>query len=132
MDIDRSPRIDGIHQIHVPVRDLDRATTYYRDVLGIPYLFTAPPGMAFFQCGPVRLLLGVPEEGRGRGSSGIVYYKVGDIEAAVDALEARGVAFVNRPHRVHRGGGIEVWLAEFEDGEGNTLALMSETAVDEA
>ena len=46
-DADRHPGIRGIHQIHVPVQDLDRATTYYRDVLGIPYLFTAPPGMAF-------------------------------------------------------------------------------------
>lgn len=131
-DADRHPGIRGIHQIHVPVQDLDRATTYYRDVLGIPYLFTAPPGMAFFQCGPVRLLLGVLEEGRVKRSSGIVYYEVGDIEAAAEALEARGVTFVNRPHRVHRGGGIEVWLAEFEDGEGNTLALMSEVPVDEA
>jgi methylmalonyl-CoA/ethylmalonyl-CoA epimerase len=131
MDADRSPGIEGIHQIHVPVRDLDRATAYYRDVLGIPYLFTAPPGMAFFQCGAVRLLLGVPEGGREPGSSGIIYYRVADIEAAATELEARGVTFINRPHRVHRGGGIEVWLAEFADGEGNTLALMSELTVEE-
>lgn len=126
------PGIQGIHQIHVPVQDLDRATAYYRDVLGIPYLFSAPPGMAFFQCGSVRLLLGVPEAGRASGSGGLVYYRVSDIEDAARALEARGVTFINRPHRVHRGGGIEVWLAEFEDSEGNTLALMSETPVDEA
>lgn len=126
------PGIQGIHQIHVPVQDLDRATAYYRDVLGIPYLFSAPPGMAFFQCGSVRLLLGVPKAGRASGSGGLVYYRVSDIEDAARALEARGVTFINRPHRVHRGGGIEVWLAEFEDSEGNTLALMSETPVDEA
>ena len=61
-----------IGQIHVSVTDVDRSVAFYRDVLGIPFLFRVPgQPMAFFDCGGVRLYLGVPEseDFRSRGCS---------------------------------------------------------------
>jgi methylmalonyl-CoA/ethylmalonyl-CoA epimerase len=117
-----------IGQLLVPVEDLDRAIAFYRDTLGLRFLFTAPPQMSFFQCGGVRLLVGVPtsDELRGRGST--VYFQVGDIHAVFRTLVERGVAFSAKPHVVHRTPGTELWLSEFKDPDGNPLALMSEVS----
>ncbi|MGH7662697.1 MAG: VOC family protein [Gemmatimonadaceae bacterium] len=116
--------LSRIGQIAVPVRDVDRATAFYRDKLGMTFLFPAP-NMAFFQCGDVRLLLGVPEEGAAHVRSSIIYYYVDDIEAAYATLQARGVEFTGAPQLVHRAPDYELWLAAFRDPDGNTLALMT-------
>lgn len=112
-------------QIAVTVADVERATAFYRDVLGLPFLFSAPPGMAFFDCAGVRLLLGAAERPEEVHSS-ILYFRVSGIVEAHRTLAARGVEFVQEPHLVHRGEGHELWLAFFRDGEGNTHALMEE------
>ena len=113
-----------IGQIARGVRDLDAATVWYRDVLGLPHLFTAGD-MAFFQCGEVRLLLG-RGEAEENGAS-ILYFRVPDIRAAHALLTARGVSFSNAPHMIHRhGDGTEEWMAFFSDNEGRTLAIMSQ------
>ena len=119
----------SIGQLLIPVEDLDRAVAFYRDTLGLRFLFTAPPQMSFFQCGAVRLLVGVPtsDEVRGRGSA--VYFKVADIRAVHRTLVARGVTFRADPHVVHRTPTTELWLSEFADPDGNPLALMSEVPV---
>ncbi|MDH4045929.1 MAG: VOC family protein [Gemmatimonadota bacterium] len=118
-----------VGQLLIPVEDLDRALAFYRDALGLPFLFTAPPQMSFFQCGGVRLLVGVPtaDEPRGRGSA--VYFKVADIQAVFRTLVERGVTFMADPHVVHRTPTMELWLSEFQDPDGNPLALMSEVTV---
>lgn len=115
-----------VAQILIPVDDLDRAVPFYRDTLGIPFLFTAPPQMSFFQCGSVRLLVGVHtgDQAGLRGSA--IYFKVADIQAVHAQLAARGVAFSAAPHVVHRAADYDLWLAEFRDADGNNLALMSE------
>jgi methylmalonyl-CoA/ethylmalonyl-CoA epimerase len=116
----------GIGQLLIPVEDLDRAIVFYRDTLGLKFLFSAPPQMSFFHCGSVRLLVGVPttDEARGRGSA--VYFKVADIHAVHRTLVERGVTFRAEPHVVHRTPTTELWLSEFIDPDGNPLALMSE------
>ena len=113
-----------IGQIHVYIQDVDRAVGFYRDVLGMKFLFQFP-GMAFFDAGGVRLYLAKPEGTQGTGSS-ILYYRVPSIQDAARELEARGVRFESRPHRVHEDARQELWLAFFRDTEGNPLALMSE------
>jgi predicted enzyme related to lactoylglutathione lyase len=118
-----------VGQLLIPVEDLDRAITFYRDTLGLRFLFTAPPQMSFFQAGPVRLLVGVPEGSALRGRGSMLYFKVADIQAVHRTLAARGVPFVAAPHVVHRTPTYELWLAEFRDPDGNLLALMSEPAV---
>jgi len=117
--------LSTIGQIAITVKELPRAVAFYRDVLGVPMLFEAP-GMAFFQAGDVRLMLGLPEGADGARFSSIVYFRVDDIQAAHRELRGRGVVFTHEPLLVHRGQEAELWLAFFPDPDGNTLALMSE------
>ena len=115
-----------IGQIAVVVQDLDRAVAFYRDTLGMRFLFQAPPKLAFFDCGGVRLMLDVPEEEDFKHSASILYYKVDDIQATWATLRDRGVKFRDEPHMVARMPDHELWMTFFRDTEGNTLALMSE------
>jgi methylmalonyl-CoA/ethylmalonyl-CoA epimerase len=118
-------RLEGIGQIAVNVQDLERATTFYRNILGLTFLF-AVPGMAFFDCGGVRLLLGRTERPELDHPASILYYRVEDIAAVHRTLAARGVAFEDPPHPVHRAETYVLWLAFFRDSEANLAALMSE------
>lgn len=120
--------LSELGQIALTVGDLPRAVAFYRDALGMKFLFEAPPRMAFFDCGGIRLLLGeAPAAVPGGGHSGsVLYYRVRDIHAAHEALAARGVTFDEKPHLVARLPDREVWLAEFHDPDRNALALISE------
>jgi methylmalonyl-CoA/ethylmalonyl-CoA epimerase len=119
-------RLRRIGQIAVIVRDLDRAVRFYRDALGLTFLFQAPPGLAFFDCGGVRLMLTLPEGGDSAVGTSIIYYAVDDIQRAHATLTERGVRFVNPPHVVARLADHDLWLAECRDSEDNVVALMSE------
>ena len=114
-----------IGQIAVIVHDLERAVQFYRDVLGLQFLFEAP-GMAFFQCGGVRLMLGLPEKPEYDHPASIIYYRVGDIDSAYETLRERGASFEREPRVAHKGEGYELWLAFLRDPDENLLALMSE------
>jgi methylmalonyl-CoA/ethylmalonyl-CoA epimerase len=117
-----------IHQISVRVHDVERAIRFYRDALGLPFLFAAPPNLAFFDCAGVRLMLSPPEPGFDHPGS-VLYFAVDDIQQMHAALEARGVAFSQAPHKIATLPDREVWLAAFADTEGNPLALMSEPKI---
>jgi catechol 2,3-dioxygenase-like lactoylglutathione lyase family enzyme len=121
---DPAPGLSTIGQILIPVRDIERATAYYRDVLGLPFLF-AFPRMAFFDAGGVRLYLSQPESAAFDGRA-TIYFRVADIAATVGVLERRGATFADRPHVVHRDAGTELWMAFTRDPDGNNVALMSE------
>ena len=113
-----------LRQIAITCKDVERATAFYRDALGLPFLFSAPPGLSFFDCGGVRLMLS-KAEGEAAGTS-VLYYLVDDIQAARDSLAAKGVTFVGEPHMIARMPDHELWLAEFRDSEDNVMALMEE------
>ena len=113
-----------IGQIRIQVTDVDRAVAFYRDTLGMTFLY-AFPGMGFFDVDGVRLML-VEPEGRAFGGESAIYYRVDDIGQAVKTFEARGVAFDDQPHVVHRDPAYDLWMAFFRDPDGNVLALMSE------
>jgi methylmalonyl-CoA/ethylmalonyl-CoA epimerase len=118
-------QLSKIGQISVTAHDLDRAVLFYRDALGMKLLFEAPPKMAFFDCGGIRLLVGVPEADHDHPSS-ILYFKVDEIKGTYSTLQERGVQFLGEPHLVAKMPDHELWLAFFKDSEGNTMALMSE------
>lgn len=121
-----SGRPDSIGQIHISVDDVDRAVGWYRDVLGLEFLFQVPgQPMAFFNCGGVRLYLGRPESESFR-SRPILYYRVGAIEAAVASIAERGGEFTDQPHVVHRDEAHQLWMAGLRDPEGNPVILMEE------
>ncbi|HEX7273828.1 MAG TPA: VOC family protein [Casimicrobiaceae bacterium] len=121
-----------VAQLMIPVEDFDRGVSFYRDILGIPFLFSAPPQMAFFMCGSVRLLVGVLPPGQKAQRGSAIYFKVADIQAVYATLNEKGVRFVAAPHVVNRTPKSELWLSEFTDPDGNQLALMAELALADA
>ena len=111
-------------QVAIVVEDLARAKAFYRDSLGLPHLFDAPPGLSFFQCGETRLMLSRPEGPDSAGNS-ILYYGVEDVEAAYDEMRAKGVTFDDPPRRIAEVDGKPIHLAICRDSEGNMLGLIS-------
>ena len=118
-------RLGPIGQIAVNAKDLERAIRFYRDTLGMPLLFQVPQ-MAFFDCGGVRLMVGLPSEPAFDHPASIIYYRVDDIRAAHRTLARRGATFTSPPHFVAKLPDHDLWLAFLQDSEGNVLALMSE------
>lgn len=116
-----TPGIRRVAQVAVPVAELAPAVEFYRDVLGLEFLFDAGT-MAFFRCGELRLMLAEPEP-EVREHSSILYFEVDDVEAATATLEARGVPFREGPRRVHRASDHELWMSFFTDPAGNVMAL---------
>ena len=121
-----TPGLRRIGQIAVVAHDVARATRFYRDVLGLPLLFEAPPGLAFFDCGGVRLMISAPEGSGEAGQSSILYYEVADIRHAHATLVERGATFVDEPHVVAALGANDLWMTFLRDSEENLLAIMSE------
>ena len=117
-----------VAQLLIPVENFDKGVAFYRDVLGLPFLFAAPPQMAFFQCGSVRLIVGPLQAGKEAQRGSAIYFRVKDIQAVHSSLTAQGVEFKAAPFVVYRNANTEHWLAEFVDPDGNQLALMSEVA----
>lgn len=115
--------IDGIVQCSIPVRDLARATAFYRDVVALKLLFEVP-NMAFFDCGGIRILVGVGDVApKNAGCS--IYFRTSDIQAEVARLRAAGVE-MDDATRIAQLADRDVWLAHFYDPDGNLLSLMSE------
>jgi catechol 2,3-dioxygenase-like lactoylglutathione lyase family enzyme len=115
--------LGAIGQLSRSVADIAAAEAWWRDVLGLPHLYTFGP-LAFFDCDGVRLMLSAEP---GESHSNIIYFKVADITASHAELSARGVAFVGAPQMIHRhADGLEEWMAFFSDNEGRPLALMSQ------
>lgn len=117
--------IQKLGQVSVNVHDLPRAVAFYRDTLGLQFLFEAGH-LAFFRCGDVRLMLSLPETPEFDHPGSVLYFQVGDIDAAHRALREKGVEFVDAPHRIAKVGSRETWMSFFRDPEGNLLALMEE------
>jgi len=118
--------LSRIGQIAINVHDLPASIAFYRDVLGMKFLFEAPPQLAFFDCGGIRLMLSTPEKPEFDHPASLIYYAVADIKAAAATLAGRGVEFITDPHVVARMPKADLWLADFRDNSGNILVLMSE------
>jgi DNA-binding CsgD family transcriptional regulator/catechol 2,3-dioxygenase-like lactoylglutathione lyase family enzyme len=123
-------RLGPLAQIARTVTDIEAAKAWYAEVLGLELLY-AFPGMAFFRLGDARLYL---QQAEATAGESILYFRVDDIHAAHQRLEARGARFRNAPHMIHRHpDGTEEWLAELADNEGRPLAIMAQArAVAEA
>ena len=115
-----------IGQIAVVCQDVARATAFYRDTLGLQFLFAAGPTLSFFQCGGIRLMLSTSEGTDDKTLSSMLYYFVTDIEGTQHDLEAKGVEFLEKPHLIAKLPDHDLWLSAFKDSEGNMLGLMEE------
>ncbi len=113
-------------QIQVRAHDVERASTFYQDVLGLKLLFKAPPGLAFFDCGGVRLMIDSPEKPEFDHPSSILYFAVPDIQAAHAQMKQSGVRFEDEPHLIAKMPDHDLWMTFFRDSEDNLMALMSE------
>ena len=118
--------IETLGQVALTVRDVERSVAFYRDAVGLPFLFAPAPTLAFLMIGDVRLMLSTPEGDFTPGGSTVLYLRVADIEAEYAALAARGVPFIDEPHLVATMPDHELWMAFFADTEGNTHGLMCE------
>jgi methylmalonyl-CoA/ethylmalonyl-CoA epimerase len=120
--------ITRLGQIAINAKDVDRAAAFYQDVLGLKLLFKAPPGLAFFDCGGVRLMLDRAEKAEFDHPSSVLYFAVPDIQAAYGKLKESGVHFEDEPHVIAKMPAHDLWMTFFRDSEANLLALMSEVA----
>ncbi len=120
--------ISRLGQVQVRAHDVKRATMFYQDMLGLKLLFEAPPGLAFFDCGGVRLMIDRPEKPEFDHPSSILYFAVPDIQAAHAQLKQSGVHFEDEPHVIARMPDHDLWMTFFRDSEENLMALMSEVA----
>lgn len=121
----------GIGQIAVYVDDLPAAVAFYRDRLGLRYLFEAG-GMAFLETDGIRLMLTQPNADDAVRRASILYFRVGDIDAAWSGLMAANTTAKEAPEQVYVAGGVALWLAFFEDPSGNVMALMEERPIGRA
>jgi methylmalonyl-CoA/ethylmalonyl-CoA epimerase len=120
--------ITGLGQIAINAKDVERAAAFYQDKLGLKLLFKAPPALAFFDCGGVRLMLDRAEKPEFDHPSSVLYFSVPDIHAAFGKLKESGVRFEDEPHVIAKMPTHDLWMTFFRDTEGNMLALMSEVA----
>jgi methylmalonyl-CoA/ethylmalonyl-CoA epimerase len=120
--------ITRLGQVAVNAKDVERAAAFYQDVLGLTLLFKAPPGLAFFDCGGVRLMLDRAEKPEFDHPSSILYFAVPDIHTAYGKLKENGVRFEDEPHLIAKMPTHDLWMTFFRDSEENLLALMSEAA----
>ena len=116
----------AVGQLAIPVADLQRSLGFYRDVLGLRFLFEAPPDLAFLDCGGVRIMLTRPQANEPSPAAGVIYYRVGDLDAAYTTLQERGAMFVDRPHRIARLPDHELWMTFLHDPDNHLVGLMAE------
>ena len=121
-----SPGLGEIGQIAIAVKDLGKAVAFYRDVLGLPFLFEAPPHLAFFDCGGVRLMLTLPDKPEYDHPASVIYFKVRNIQETAAVLKSRGVSFESEPHLIARMPNHDLWMAFLRDPEQNLIGVMSE------
>jgi methylmalonyl-CoA/ethylmalonyl-CoA epimerase len=115
-----------IGQIAVVCKNVQRASAFYRDVLGLRHLFDAGPNLSFFDCGGVRLMLTTVERPQDDHAGSMLYYFVESVDAAFSGLTDRGVQFIEKPQMIARMPDHELWLCAFEDSEGNPIGIMEE------
>ncbi len=122
-------RLNCIGQIAINVRDVPTAVAFYRDVLGMMFLFELPT-MGFFECGGIRLMLSKAESPEFDHRASLIYYKVDDIQQTFESLSQQGVEFISPPRLVAPMPDHDLWMAFFRDPDQNSLALMSEVRRD--
>jgi predicted enzyme related to lactoylglutathione lyase len=121
-----TPTLSAIGQIALVMRDVGQATTFYRDVLGLKFLFAAGPNLAFFAAGSVRLMLASPQEGFVAGQNSTLYFKVDDAVATHAAIVARGAKAEHAPQLTAKMPDHELWIGFVRDLDGNLVGLMEE------
>jgi predicted enzyme related to lactoylglutathione lyase len=119
-------KLSEIQQIAVTVSDVVTALPFYRDVLGLTFLFSPAPNLAFLSAGNVRIMLSTPQGAGTIGHNSILYFKVTDIVAAHAAIIGRGANNERAPQLTAKTPDHELWAAFVRDPDGNLIGLMEE------
>jgi catechol 2,3-dioxygenase-like lactoylglutathione lyase family enzyme len=123
----RVVKLSRIGQIAINVRDVKRSIEFYRDTLGMEFLFEVPR-MGFFNCDGIRLMLSQADESESSCASPVIYYGVDDIQQSFELLTESGVTFTSAPRHVATVGAVELWMAFFRDPDDNVVGLICEMA----
>ena len=115
-----------VRQIAIVVSDVAVAVSYYRDVLGLKFLFSAGPNLAFLSDGEIRIMLSTPQGAGAVGQYSVIYFQMDDIESAFDAITSRGSALEQAPHLVAKMSDHDLWIGFVRDPDGNLIGLMEE------
>jgi predicted enzyme related to lactoylglutathione lyase len=118
--------VGKIGQVAITVSDVGSAVVYYRDVLGLSFLFSPGPNLAFLSDGSIRIMLSTPQGSGAVGANSILYFQVTNIEATYDAIIARGSASERRPQLAAKMPGHDLWIGFLRDPDGNLVGLMEE------
>ena len=119
-------QLGEIRQIAITVSDVGTALPFYRDVLGLKFLFSPGPNLAFLAAGSVRIMLSTPQGAGAVGRNSILYFKVTDIVAAHAAIVGRGANDERAPQLTAKMPDYELWIAFVRDPDGNLVGLMEE------
>ncbi|HEY3760336.1 MAG TPA: VOC family protein [Verrucomicrobiae bacterium] len=120
------PKLSEIRQIAITVSDIGTALPFYRDVLGLTFLFSPAPTLAFLAAGSVRIMLSTPQGAGTVGHNSLLYFKVTDIIATHAAIIARGARNERAPQLTAKMPDHELWAAFVRDPDGNLIGLMEE------
>ena len=118
--------IQSIGQIAIAVTDIQKAVEFYRDTLGLEFLFDAPTGLAFFNCGGVRLMITTLQGDENDHHTSTIYYKVNDIMAATDVLKDQSIELIHEPQLVAIMPDHELWMGFIRDPDNNLIGIMAE------
>lgn len=118
--------IEGVGQIAIAITDLNRSVRFYEKVLGLKLLFEAQPGLAFFDCGGVRLMLTTQQGDERDHRTSVIYYKVSDIQIATEKIKTAGVTFIREPQMTAKMEDHELWIGFIRDPDENLIGIMAE------
>lgn len=118
--------ITGIGQIAITVNDVTKALAFYRDTLGLTFLFSPSPELAFLSAGDVRIMLSTPQGAGKVGANSILYFKTSNIESTHAEFVERGATNERGPQLAAKMPDHELWLSFVRDPDGNLVGLMEE------
>ncbi len=121
-----APRLSAIRQIAVTVGNVDAALAFYRDILGLTFLFSAGPDLAFLDADGVRIMLTTPQGHGAVGANSILYFRVTDIATTHSALVAGGARNERAPQLAARMPDHELWIGFLRDPDDNLVGLLEE------
>ena len=121
-----SEKLSAIGQIAITVSNVETALGFYRDVLGLEFLFSAGPNLAFVNADGIRLMLSTAQGAGSIGANSILYFKVSNIEAVHAAVVARGAQSERAPQLAAQMPDHELWIGFLRDPDGNLVGLMEE------
>jgi methylmalonyl-CoA/ethylmalonyl-CoA epimerase len=119
-------RLSDIGQIAITVSDVSVALAFYRDVLGLQFLFSPSTDLAFLSAGEIRLMLSTPQGAGVIGGNSILYFKVDNLSQVFSAVVARGATIDHEPHLVAKLPDHELWIGSLRDPDGNLIGMMEE------